>query len=161
MAAGAADAPGVPPRSNATDAETGPPPELTEAAREIARATLETGRSAWAVTHALRRLLSADVALTRSALASMLFFVGAATAFGASAWLLLMASLVLLLQALGMSSLLAIAIPLVLSTLGAGVCALIAARRFSDTGFDATRRQFARLRDQFESEHERNTGDAA
>ena len=55
------------------------------------RATWNAGRDAG---KAFRILLSADVSLARSAFGRTLAFTGVAIAFGASAWLLLMAALI-------------------------------------------------------------------
>lgn len=101
-------------------------------------AALDTGR-------ALRRLASADFALSRSALGHGLAWAGVAVVFGASAWLLLMGALIALLQAFGFSWLLSISLAAVLSL---GVTAIAAWRVtvfFDMAGMHATRRQLSRL----------------
>src|SRR3546814_5516050 len=52
---------------------------------------------------ALRRLVSADLALARSAMGRALAWVAVAIVFGASAWLLVMGVLTALLHSLGLS----------------------------------------------------------
>jgi len=67
---------------------------IEESLRELGatgRATWEAGRDA---SKAFRILLSADISLARSAFGRTLAFTGVAIAFGASAWLLLMAALI-------------------------------------------------------------------
>jgi hypothetical protein len=110
----------------------------------------DTGRATWKAGRdagkALRVLLSADISLARSAFGRTLAFTGVAIAFGASAWLLLMAALVSWLS-LGLgwpwaASLLATG---VLSTAIAGFGGWSASRYFEHTRLQATRRQLARL----------------
>ena len=107
------------------------------------RATWKAGRDAG---KAFRVLLSADISLARSAFGRTLAFTGVAIAFGASAWLLLMAAMVSWLS-LGLgwpwaASLLATG---VLSTAVAGFGGWSASRYFEHTRLQATRRQLARL----------------
>ena len=67
---------------------------IEESLRELGstgRATWDAGRDA---AKAFRILLSADISLARSAFGRTLAFTGVAIAFGASAWLLLMAALI-------------------------------------------------------------------
>jgi hypothetical protein len=107
------------------------------------RATWKAGRDAG---KAFRVLLSADISLARSAFGRTLAFTGVAIAFGASAWLLLMAALVSWLSLrLGWpwaASLLATG---VLSLAVAGFSGWSASRYFEHTRLQATRRQLARL----------------
>lgn len=119
---------------------------IAEALRELGaggRATLEAGRDAG---KALRILLAADISLARSAFGRTLAFTAVAIAFGASAWLLLMATLVVgLSRGLGWSWPLAL-----LATAGLSVAVTVAAawralRYFEHTRLQATRRQLARL----------------
>lgn len=121
------------------------PPELTQAAKELGQAGLEVGRSAWQTLVLFRRLVAADLALSRSAFGLTLAFAGAAIALGASAWLLLMTLMVLALNATGLGWMASVAIPAVLSGVGAAVFAWRASIIFGDTGFKASRRQLARL----------------
>ena len=73
--------------------EERPAPDLAEALKELG----ETGRAglsaAGDAAKALRILIAADIALVRSAFGRTLAFAAVAIAFGASAWLLLMATL--------------------------------------------------------------------
>src|SRR6478735_9089350 len=69
-------------------------PGLADALRELGatgKATWSAGREA---ATAFRILVSADISLARSAFGRTLAFTGVAIAFGASAWLLLMAALI-------------------------------------------------------------------
>jgi len=122
------------------------PPSIDQAARELrdtGKATLSAGRDAG---KALRILLSADISLARSAFGRTLAFTGVAIAFGASAWLLLMAALVTWLGAgLGVPWSLAMVLTAVLSAVAAAVGSRIAMRYFEHTRLKASRRQLARL----------------
>jgi hypothetical protein len=121
-------------------------PGLDEAVRalgEEGKAGLKAARDA---AKALRILISADVSLARSAFGRTLAFTGAAIAFGASAWLLLMAALVTWMSlgaglAWGLSLLLTGTLS-VAAAAGAGYTAI---RYFEHTRMQATRRQLARL----------------
>lgn len=106
---------------------------------------MDVGRSAWGVLTAFRALVAADISLSRSAFGLTLFYTGLAIVFGASAWLLLMTTLVLALHASGLGWIGAVAIPAVLSLVGAAGCAWRASIVFGDTRLDASRRQLARL----------------
>lgn len=116
---------------------------------ESLRAVGEEGRAglkaAGDVAKALRILVAADISLARSAFGRTLAFTAVAIAFGASAWLLLMAAMIAAMQAAGLSWVVALLIAALLSvaiTAGAGYAAM---RYFEHTRLQATRRQFARL----------------
>jgi len=107
------------------------------------RATWTAGRDA---AKAFRILLSADVSLARSAFGRTLAFTGVAIAFGASAWLLLMAALIAELSlGLGWPWALSLLLTGVLSLAIAGFGGWSAMRYFEHTRLQATRRQLARL----------------
>lgn len=107
------------------------------------RAGLEAGKDA---ALALRDLAAADAALARSAFGRTLALIGAAIVFGASAWLLLMAALmVFLARQLGMPWALALLVCGLLSGGTAGWAAWQARRHFALTRMQATRRQLSRL----------------
>src|SRR6476620_5937985 len=119
---------------------------LEESLRELGatgRATWEAGRDA---SKAFRILLSADISLARSAFGRTLAFTGVAIAFGASAWLLLMAALIAWLS-------MGLGWPWALSLLGTAALSIVitglggwrAMRYFEHTRLQATRRQLARL----------------
>jgi hypothetical protein len=119
---------------------------IEESLRELGvtgRATWTAGRDAG---KAFRILLWADIALARSAFGRTLAFTGVAIAFGASAWLLLMAALIAWLS-LGLgwpwavSLLLTAALSIAITLLGGWR----AMRYFDHTRLRATRRQLARL----------------
>jgi uncharacterized membrane protein YqjE len=132
--------------SDTRSTRSGDPPALAQAAQDLGRAGVESGRAAWDVLGAIRKLFAADLALSRSAFGLTLAWAGAAIALGASAWLLLMGLLVLVLHdALGMSWIAAMLLPALVSLLGAGLAGWRAARVFDDTRLNATRRQLARL----------------
>jgi len=74
-----------------------------------------------------------------------LAFTGIAIAFGASAWLLLMAALVAALVVAGLSWLAGLLIAAALSMVAAAAAGFGAMRYFEHTRLKATRRQLARL----------------
>ena len=92
------------------------------------------------------RISDQVLSLARSAFGRTLAFTGIAIAFGASAWLLLMATLIVWLsRGVGISWSLALLLTALLSigvTVAAGYAAM---RYFEHTRLQATRRQFARL----------------
>lgn len=123
-----------------------PPPDLAEALRQIGatgRAGLDAGVDA---AKAMRSLVFADISLARSALGRALAFTGVAIAFGASAWLLLMATLIVFLSRQlqwpwSLSLLLTAVLSLAITAFGGWM----AVRYFEHTRLQATRRQLARL----------------
>lgn len=121
-------------------------PGIDDAVRELGaagRATFEAGRDAG---KAFRILLAADISLARSAFGRTLALTGVAIAFGASAWLLLMAALIVALtRGLGMSWALALLLTALLSVVVTAGAAWMATRYFEHTRLKATRRQLARL----------------
>ena len=121
-------------------------PGIDELVRELGAtgsATVQAGRDAG---KALRILVAADVSLARSAFGRSLAFSGVAVALGASAWLLLMATLVAWLAlGLGWAWSIALLLPAVLSLAAAAAAGWMASRYFEHTRMKATRRQFARL----------------
>ncbi|MDB6164673.1 MAG: hypothetical protein JWL98_2105 [Xanthomonadaceae bacterium] len=114
------------------------------------RALGDTGRATWSAgrdaSKAFRILLAADVSLARSAFGRTLAFTGVAIAFGASAWLLLMAALVAWLSIrVGVAWSLSLLITALLSIAATAVGGWQAMRYFDHTRMQATRRQLARL----------------
>jgi ElaB/YqjD/DUF883 family membrane-anchored ribosome-binding protein len=142
-------APGdVPPSSGPADPHDHdtPPPDLIEALRQIGA----TGRASLGASvdsvKALRSLVVADIALARSAMGRSMALGGVAIAAGASAWLLLMSTLVVFLsRQVGLSWSMAMLLPAVLSLVVAAVAGWQAMRYFEHTRLQATRRQLARL----------------
>lgn len=123
-----------------------PPPDLQESLRQVGAAGKSSLEATSDAAKAFRSLFFADVSLARSAFGRTLAFVGLAIAFGASAWLLLMATLIAFLRgALGWAwttSMLACA---ALSLVVAALSSWAAMRYFEHTRLKATRRQLARL----------------
>jgi membrane protein implicated in regulation of membrane protease activity len=121
-------------------------PDLAEALKDLGASGRAGLSAAGDAAKALRILIAADISLARSALGRTLALTGVAIAFGASAWLLLMATLIVALsRGLGWPwplSLLLTAVLSVAITLYAGWRAM---RYFEHTRLKATRRQFARL----------------
>src|SRR4249919_2328653 len=115
---------------------------IEESLRELGatgRATWEAGRDA---SKAFRILLAADVSLARSAFGRTLAFTGAAIAFGASAWLLLMAAMIAgLNRGLGWPWWVSLLLAGVLSAAITAVAGWQAMRYFDHTRLQATRRQ--------------------
>jgi hypothetical protein len=121
-------------------------PGIDDAVRELGaagRATFGAGRDA---SKAFRILLAADISLARSAFGRTLALTGVAIAFGASAWLLLMATLIVWLsRGLGWSWSLSLLLTAGLSVVVTAAAAWMAMRYFEHTRLQATRRQLARL----------------
>ncbi len=119
---------------------------IDDAVRELGaagRATLQAGRDAG---KAFRILLAADISLARSAFGRTLALTGVAIAFGASAWLLLMAALIVgLSRGLGVPWALSLLLTALLSAAVTTAAAWMATRYFEHTRLKATRRQLARL----------------
>ena len=128
------------------DRERAAAPGIDDAVRELGaagRATFGAGRDAG---KAFRILLAADISLARSAFGRTLAFTGVAIAFGASAWLLLMAALVVWLgRGLGWSWSLSLLLTAGMSVVVTALAAWMAMRYFEHTRLQATRRQLARL----------------
>ena len=140
------DAPQAPPRgAPASDAPAADAPGIEETLRGLRDEGRAGLKAAGDAAKALRILLAADISLARSAFGRTLAFTGVAIAFGASAWLLLMAAMVAAMQVAGLSWMLALLIAAALR-IGATVAATCAAiHYFEHTRMKATRRQLARL----------------
>lgn len=148
----------VPPESAETGAPAAPKPGLDDSLREVGAAGKAALASAGDTGRALRRLLSADLALARSAFGRALAWAGVAIIFGASAWLLCAGALIALLQRLGWSWLQSLSVTALVSI---GVTVLAAwkvAHYFDHTGLHATRRQLQRLGLFDEDEDEPDSG---
>ena len=122
-----------------------PAPDLQESLRQV----MGAGRSSLGAfsdaSKAFRGLVVADISLARSAFGRSLAFAGLAVAFGASAWLLIMATAIAFLRARGLSWPGAMIACAVLSLLVCGLAAWQAMRYFEHTRLQASRRQLARL----------------
>lgn len=132
-------------REDREDRGAGGPAGIDDDARAIgaeARATLDSALDAG---RALRRLVSADLALARSALGRALAWTAVAIIFGASAWLLSMGALIALLQASGLSWLASLTIAALLSLAVTGLAIWRVSVFFDHAGMHATRRQLSRL----------------
>src|SRR5690606_26117135 len=116
--------------------------ESLRAIGDEGRATLD---SALDTGRALRRLASADFALSRSALGRGLAWTAVAGVFGASAWLLFMGAMMALLQAFGLSWRMAISLAALLSLAVTTLAAWRVSVYFDLAGMHATRRQLSRL----------------
>ena len=141
-AASGHDAPGPAPGARAPVDR----PDLLESLRQIG----ETGRSGLGAANdafkAMRTLVSADVSLARSAFGRTLAFTGVAIAFGASAWLLLMAALIVWMgRGLGWPWSLSMLLTALVSLGAAALAGWRAMAYFEHTRMQATRRQLARL----------------
>jgi len=148
----------VPPESAETGAPAAPKPGLDDSLREVGAAGKAALASAGDTGRALRRLLSADLALARSAFGRALAWAGVAIIFGASAWLLCAGALIALLQRLGWSWLQSLSVTALVSI---GVTVLAAwkvGHYFDHTGLHATRRQLQRLGLFDEDEDEPDSG---
>lgn len=125
--------------------DAGKPPHLDESVRRIGKAGRSALDSALDTGRALRRLVSADLALARSSLGRALAWFAVAIVFGASAWLLVAGALIALLHAFGWSWLLSLAVCSALSLCVTGFAAWRVATFFDHAGLHATRRQLARF----------------
>ena len=123
-----------------------PAPDLAEAVQQLGATGRASLSAAGDAAKALRILVAADISLARSAFGRTLAFTGVAIAFGASAWLLLMAALIVALnRGLGWSWGLAMLITAALSIAITALGGWRAMHYFEHTRMKATRRQFARL----------------
>ena len=120
-------------------------PPLDESIRPVCAAGRAAADSAKHTLRSLRRLASADFALARSAFGRALAWAGVAIVFGASAWLLMAATLIALLQSWGLSWLQALLITSLLSLAVTGYAIWRVSYFFHHTGMHATRRQLSRL----------------
>lgn len=137
--------PGVDPNPPA-GAHSSDAPDLKETLDELAASGKASYKAARDAATALRILVSADISLARSAFGRTLAFTGVAIAFGASAWLLLMASLIAWLSlGLGWAWSLSLLLTASLSIVVTVIAAVMSMRYFEHTRMQATRRQLARL----------------
>lgn len=140
------DAPQASPRgAPASDAPAADAPGIEETLRGLRDEGVAGLKAASDAAKALRILVAADVSLARSAFGRTLAFTGIAIAFGASAWLLLMAALVAALVVAGLSWLAGLLIAAALSMVATAAAGFGAMRYFEHTRLKATRRQLARL----------------
>ncbi len=132
--------------SSAAGAHARAAPELGEAFEQIGASGRASLRAARDVATALRILVFADISLARSAFGRTLALTGVAIAFGASGWLLLMASLIAWLSlGLGWAWSLSLLLTAGLSIVVTVIAAVVSMRYFEHTRMQATRRQLARL----------------
>ncbi len=121
-------------------------PDLAASLREVGSAAKATVKEAGNSASAFRTLVAADFSLARSAFGRTLAFTGVAIAFGASAWLLLMAAVIVFLSVqLGLPWSVSLLATAVLSGAGVYLAARKAEYYFDHTRMRATRRQLARL----------------
>ena len=120
-------------------------PHLDESVRRLGasgKAALDSARD---TGRALRRLVSADLALARSAIGRALAWVAVGIVFGASTWLLVVGALIAVLQRLGWSWLQSLSVAAALSLAVTAVAAWRTIHYFDRAGLHATRRQLSRL----------------
>jgi len=121
-------------------------PDVMEALRQIGDAGKSGLQAASDASKAFRTLLFADISLARSAIGRALAFTGVAVAFGASAWLLLMATLIIVAtQQLHLPWAVALLLGALLSAAVTGYAAWRAMSYFEHTRLRTVRRQLARL----------------
>lgn len=123
----------------------GDPPGIGEAFETLGQAGRESLDSGRDMGRAMRRLVAAEVAQARIVLARAAVWLAVAVAFGASAWLLLMAALIAGLHALGLSWLAATSISAAVSLLVAAIGGWQVLRYFEMARFEASRKQLAHL----------------
>lgn len=130
---------------DAVDAD-GKPPHLDESVRRIRDAGRGTLDAAFGTGRAMRKLLVADIALSRSALGRAMAWTAVAIVFGASAWLLTAATMIAMLRnVLDWSWLASISLTALVSLALAALASWRASVFFDHTGLHATRRQLARM----------------
>lgn len=117
---------------------------------ESIRAVGASGRASLGATvdalRALRALVSADIALARSAMGRALAWTGVAVVFGATGWLLATAAGVAVLQGFfGLSWLASLSIAALFNLAVTGLAVWRTASFFDHMGLHATRRQLSRL----------------
>jgi len=126
--------------------DDGRPPHLDESVRRVGRAGRDVLDAALDSGQALRKLVIADLAFARSALGRALAWTGVAIVFGASAWLLVIATLIALLRnVLDWSWLASIAVAAGLSLILTGIASWRVSVFFDHAGLHATRRQLAKI----------------
>jgi hypothetical protein len=126
----------------AGDAATPPLDESLRTVADAGKASLGATRDA---LRSLRALLSANIALARSALGRGIAWAGVAIVFGASAWLLATAAGVALMQRSGLSWLASLSIAALFNLVVTALAAWRTARFFDYMGLHATRRQLSRM----------------
>lgn len=126
--------------------DDGKPPHLDESVRRVGRAGREVLDAALDSGQALRKLVIADLAFARSALGRALAWTGVAIVFGASAWLLIIATLIALLRnVFDWSWLASISLAAGISLVLAGIASWRVSVFFDHAGLHATRRQLAKM----------------
>ena len=130
---------------NGNDEAGNTAPGLEESIRQVGSAGRQTLDSATHTLRSLRRLASADFALARSAFGRGLAWSGVAIVFGASAWLLLAATLIALLHSLGLSWFVSLLVTSLTSLAVTGYAIWRVTYFFHHTGMHATRRQLSKL----------------
>ncbi len=123
----------------------GPPPPLGEGIEEIGQAGRATFAASADALRALRALVSADLAMARSALGRGLAWAGVAVVFGASGWLLATAAAVALMQWIGLSWLASLSIAATANLAVTALAVWRTSRFFEYMGMHATRRQLTRM----------------
>nr|WP_228733771.1 phage holin family protein [Xanthomonas euvesicatoria] len=118
---------------------------MDESVRAIGAAGRAALGSAKDTSRALRRLVSADLQLARSAFGRGLAWACVAVVFGASSWLLLAGAIIALLQRAGLSWFQAMFFTALASLLVTGIAAWRVFFYFDHTGMNATRRQLIKL----------------
>ncbi|MCG8275460.1 phage holin family protein [Stenotrophomonas sp. NLF4-10] len=128
-----------------TEPAPAPAPGLEESIRQVGDAGRETLQSARQTLRSLRRLASADFAMARSAFGRALAWSGVAIVFGASAWLLLAATMIAFLHYVGLSWFVSLLLTSLASLAVTGWAIWRVSYFFHHTGMHATRRQLSRL----------------
>lgn len=131
-----------------TDEQPASPEPLPwkEAASRIVAAGEGLGGDLGGAAKAFGALVSAEVALSRSALVRVLVLTAVGIILGTSAWLYSMAMTVLGLRALGLAWWAAVGIPTLLSFVAALLCLWLARRALDNARFKRTRHVLAKLR---------------
>lgn len=122
-----------------------PPPHLEESVRRVAAAGRETFGAGRDTARALRRLVGADLALARGAVARALPWAATALVFAFSTWLMLLAVMVTALHAMGLGWLASTSISAVISLAATALAGWRVTAYLKLAGMQATRRQLSRF----------------
>lgn len=133
------------PRESPDAEDERPPPGLEESLRAVGSAGRAAYGSAKDTGRAFRTLVSADLALARSAFGRALAWAGVAIVFGASAWLLVAGALIALMQRFGLSWFQSLSFAALISLAVTGLAVWRVGHYFDHTGLHATRRQLSRM----------------
>lgn len=134
-----------PDRAGASGAGPESAPHLDESVRRVAAAGRETLGASRDTVRALRRLVGADLALARGAVARALPWAVVALVLAFSTWLMLLALMVVAFHTMGLGWLAATALSAGISLVATALAGWRVVAYLRHAGMQATRRQLARF----------------